>query len=125
MSGRLLEAEARKIILASGLPQPKWNRTLLTQAGALIAIADAYWEEFAVVLEIDSIEWHLFPADYRRTQRRHARLGRYGLRVIPFGPADVESDPDLLIATIRDTLATSTGPATRVRMAPLPASAAA
>ena len=111
------EAQARKIIMASSLPPPRWNRTLETRAGVALATVDAYWEAFGVVLEIDSVEWHLSPEDYRRTQRRHAWLGRHGLVVIPFGPADVDRDPELLVSTIRDTLAASTGPAVNVRIA--------
>jgi very-short-patch-repair endonuclease len=97
----------------------------MSRAGATLATVDAYWEAFGVVLEIDSVEWHLSPEDYRRTQRRHAWLGRHGLQVIPFGPADVEADPELLVNTIRDTLAASTGPAVNVRIAERESSPAA
>lgn len=118
------EAQARKIIIRSGLPQPRWNVALSDRHGARLGVVDAFWVAFGVVLEIDSMEWHLSPADYRRTQRRQARLGRHGLRVIPVAPGDVGDDPALLVETIRDTLAASTGPAPHVRIVESPSQAA-
>lgn len=103
------EAQARAILSRSGLPQPVWNVTL-RKARVVLAVVDAYWEAFGVVLEIDSMEWHLSPADYKKTQRRQRLLARSGLILIPISPSDVIDEPAAFLATVNETLRASTGP---------------
>jgi hypothetical protein len=45
-----------------------------------IARPDAWWPDAGVVVEVDSREWHLSPADWKRTLARHSRMGAFGLR---------------------------------------------
>jgi hypothetical protein len=103
------EAHARELINGSRLPKPAWNVTLVKGRTALGTV-DAYWAAYGVVLEIDSMEWHLSPDDYKRTQRRQRRLVSAGLIVVPITPADIMADPNGFIANLAETLDQAHGP---------------
>ena len=66
----------------------------------MIAIPDAWWPEAGVAAEVDSREWHLTPADWERTMRRHAQMSSYGIIVLHFTPREIRSDPAAVIAAI-------------------------
>jgi hypothetical protein len=104
------EAKAREQIHRSRLPKPAWNVTLL-KGRTTLGTVDAYWAAYGLVLEIDSLEWHLSPDAYKRTQRRQRRLVAAGLTVVAIAPGDVVDDPVAFIATLRQAIAQSRGPA--------------
>ncbi|HEY2505991.1 MAG TPA: hypothetical protein VGI58_05715 [Streptosporangiaceae bacterium] len=85
------EGDFRRLILRSGLPRPLFNATLLLD-GRLLAIADAWWPQAGLVVEIDSREWHLSPADWEQTMHRHARMTAAGLRVLHVSPRQVRDE---------------------------------
>ncbi|RZS89714.1 hypothetical protein EV189_1487 [Motilibacter rhizosphaerae] len=99
------EGDARRVVLRSGLPQPLWNVDLLDQHGRFLARPDAWWDELAVALEIDSVEWHISPSDYLRTQDRQRRLTELGVLVVPVAPGEVRRRPQALVEQLRRTLA--------------------
>ncbi len=99
------EAEFRDLIKRARLPRPMFNPGLFTADGSFIARPDAWWPSEGVAAEIDSREWHLSPADWERTMRRHARMSTHGILVLHFSPRQIRTDPARAIATIRDTLA--------------------
>jgi len=101
------EAEVRDFVLRAGLPAAKWNHDVFTVDGQWLACTDAIWEEYGVVLEVDSLEWHLSPASYRKTQARHRRLTAAGLLVVHVTPGTVRSNPSAFIAELSATLATA------------------
>ncbi|HEY2692545.1 MAG TPA: hypothetical protein VGJ50_29200 [Streptosporangiaceae bacterium] len=111
------EAEFRDLVKRAGLPMPMFNACLRRADGGFIAVADAWWAEAGVAAEIDSREWHLAPADWERTMRRHAEMISQGILVLHFSPGQIRSDPATVIAKIADALAVG-----RVRP-PLPISA--
>lgn len=98
------EAEVRDTLRAAGIPGPVWNRDLYDIHGAWLARPDAIWLEVGVVLEIDSLEWHLSPAAYRHTQERHRRMTAAGLLVIHVTPGTVRQEPEAFLADVRATL---------------------
>jgi len=49
-------------------------------------VADAWWAAAGVAAEIDSREWHLAPAGWERTMRRHAEMISQGILVLHFSP---------------------------------------
>jgi len=108
------EAEARQLITSKQIAVPLWNRDIFDAQGQWIARPDAVWLDLGVVLEIDSLEWHLSPADYQRTQARHRRMTAAGLLVIHVTPGDVRRNPRAFLADLRATLQTA-----RLRPAPL------
>jgi hypothetical protein len=114
------EAQARETILSSGLPQPLWNAAVYSTTGQFLGRPDAFWPDHGVALEIDSLEWHLSPADYRRTQARQRGLAKAGVLVLPVTPSVVRDDPRGLIRDVAEALESGSGrpaPAVIVRRA--------
>jgi very-short-patch-repair endonuclease len=99
------EAEFRDLIIRARLPRPMFNARLARPDGSFLAIADAWWGDAGVAVEIDSREWHLRPADWERTMRRHAEMISMGILVLHFSPGQIRSDPATVIAKIADALA--------------------
>lgn len=85
------EGAAYRLVHAADLPQPIWNRDVFL-AGQWLARPDAYWPDEAVALEIDSRRWHLGPAEWEQTMRRHARLTGAGVVVVHVSPSRVHQD---------------------------------
>lgn len=98
------EAEFRDLIIRSRLPRPMFNARLFTVDGTFIAMPDAWWPEAGMAAEVDSREWHLKPADWENTLRRHAIMSGHGIIALHFTPAQIRSDPATVVSTIEDTL---------------------
>lgn len=103
------EARANLLVAKSGLPQPVWNRAVCTSDGQLLGTPDAVWLELGVVLEIDSLEWHLGPAEWKATQARRARFAGAGVVVVPVVPSQLEESPDDVLAALRGALDAAAG----------------
>jgi len=98
------EAEVRDTLRAAGIASPMWNQDVYDEHGNWLARPDAIWLDLGVVLEIDSLEWHLSPAAYRHTQERHRRMTAAGLLVIHVTPGTVRDDRERFLADVRATL---------------------
>lgn len=98
------EADFLGLIKRGRLPMPLLNARLYGPGGILIAVPDAWWPQAGVAAEVDSREWHLTPADWERTMRRHAEMSRHGIIVLHFTPRQIRSDPATVIAAIADAL---------------------
>lgn len=99
------EAEFRDLIIRARLPLPVFNARLFTPDGNFIARPDAWWPREGVAAEIDSREWHLSPADWERTMRRHACMSSHGILVLHFAPRQIHTNPAAVVDAITDTLA--------------------
>jgi very-short-patch-repair endonuclease len=99
------EAEFRELILRARLPVPEFNARLRRADGSLLAVVDAWWAEAQVAGEVDSREWHLSPADWERTMRRHNELARCGIQVLHFSPRQIKAEPRAVVAAIAGALA--------------------
>ncbi len=102
------------------MPLPLFNARLYC-GDELIAVADAWWPQAGLVVEVDSKQWHLSPQDWEQTMRRHARLTALGILVLHFTPRQIKNEPDQVLATIRQALASRAdqpGPPTPIRTAP-------
>ena len=97
------EGDFRALIRRSSLPRPLFNARLL-QDGVLLGIVDAWWPEASVAVEVDSREWHLLPAHWEETMRRHARLVAAGIAVIHVSPRQVRTEPDHIVHDIANAL---------------------
>jgi very-short-patch-repair endonuclease len=97
------EADFRDLIRKSGLPQPLFNPQLIL-GGRLLAKPDAWWPDRALVVEIDSREWHLSPDDWEATMARDGRLRAAGIRVIHVTPRQVRTKPNWVLGIIADAL---------------------
>jgi hypothetical protein len=100
----IAEGDFMDLIKRAGLPVPMFNARLFGADGRFIAVVDAWWPEAAVAAEVDSREWHLKPADWERTMRRHARISSHGILVLHFTPRQIRTDPASVASIITDTL---------------------
>ncbi|WP_250556468.1 hypothetical protein [Pseudonocardia lacus] len=95
------EAEARALVLRSGLPEPLWNPRLHDERGRFLAMPDAWFGDVGLAWEIDSLEWHLGPSDYAATVDRRNRLMTAGAVVVHHLPRDVRHHPARVLADLR------------------------
>ncbi len=115
----VVEAEVRDVLRHAGISEPAWNRDLYDEHGKWLARPDAVWLDVGVVLEIDSLEWHLSPSAYKRTQERHRRMTAAGLLVIHVTPGTVRRELDRFLADVRTTLSAGAArSAPRLRLQP-------
>ncbi|MGY0486314.1 hypothetical protein [Streptomyces sp. WG-D5] len=104
----VLEADARALIHRFGLPEPLWNPDLHdVTTGAFLARPDAYWPTEGVALEVDSREYHLDPASWRRTLSQRNRLARAGLPVLAVTAEDLRGRAEGVAGEIRVALTTA------------------
>jgi very-short-patch-repair endonuclease len=99
------EGDLRSLIRAAGLPAPIFNARLYI-GSELLAVADAWWPDAGVAVEVDSRAWHLSPADWERTLRRSARMTIHGILVVHVTPHQLKAEPGRIVADIRSALAT-------------------
>ena len=55
-------------------------------------VADFYWRALRAILEIDSVEFHFDPADWRATMDRHLALTTLGLAVVHRPPSALRDE---------------------------------
>lgn len=111
------EADLRKLIIEMRLPTPLYNPDLYV-GGAFLPRPDAWWPDAGVAVEVDSIAWHLAPADYERTQIRHDRMIAQGIRVLHFTPRYLRIARRDVAQQIKSTLARSSGLLTHIETRP-------
>jgi hypothetical protein len=97
------EAELLALIKRARLPVPLFNPRLYV-GGSFLAMPDAWWEEAAVAVEVDSRQWHISPRDWERTLARHARMTAQGILVLHVPPARLRTDGPAVAAEIRAAL---------------------
>ena len=100
----IVEGDFMDLIKQARLPVPMFNARLFGTDGRFIATVDAWWPEAGVAAEVDSREWHLKPADWERTMRRHARISSHGILILHFAPRQIRRDPASVASAIADTL---------------------
>jgi very-short-patch-repair endonuclease len=112
------EAEFRDLLRRARLPPPMFNARILA-GDTFVATVDAWWQRAGVAAEVDSREWHLRPADWERTMRRHRAMTAHGILVLHFTPRMIRNDPASVAKEVRDALeAGSARPPLAVRALP-------
>lgn len=99
------EAKARAVMAAHGIPAPAWNIQLIDADGEPFLSPDAWWEDVAAALEIDSVAWHLSPQAYRLTQQRQRWMTTRGVLLLSFPPVEIIESPEQFAHEVRDLLA--------------------
>lgn len=99
------ELAAKQLWTRTGLPDPWWNAEVYGPGGELLAVADCWLDDVAMVWEIESTEWHLRPADHAKTVERAARLVAAGVTYTASKPRKVLEDRDGVVETLRATYA--------------------
>ncbi len=69
-------------------PAFELNVPIVDGSGHIIAVADVLWRGLRAILEIDSREYHLGEADWKRTRRRHNMLTRLGFALTHIAPSE-------------------------------------
>lgn len=95
------ERDAQRLWPSTGLPTPIWNASIYDGQGRLLGVADGWCDEVALAWEIDSVEFHLSPADYARTTERAARMAAEGVLVVPTLPSRLRRDRAGVVAELR------------------------
>jgi hypothetical protein len=85
------EARAASILRRCGAPLFEQNVRIQLPDGRCFVL-DLYWRRLRAVLEIDSAEYHLDPADWRATMDRHLALTTYGLSVVHRPPSALSDE---------------------------------
>ncbi len=109
------EAEFRRLVLASMLPEPLWNPRLRLPDGSVVS-PDAYWEEAALVHEVDSVAYHGFAEARDATMRRHTRMTAAGLMLLHNAPLRIRVEGPVVLAEVEAAYAVGArrGPAPAV-----------
>jgi hypothetical protein len=98
------EGDLRDLIKVARLPMPLFNPSLHDASGAFIAKPDAWWPKAGVAAEADSREWHLSPADWDRTRKRHALMCAAGILPLHFSPRQIRREPAEVVGLIKEAL---------------------
>lgn len=97
------EADLRKLIKRSRLPDPYYNPRLY-KGEEFIAMPDAWWPAAGVAVEVDSKQWHFSPKDWKATLARHARMSSFGITVLHYPPRRLITEAAVVVAEIRAAL---------------------
>lgn len=103
------EIHVRTLLRRSSLPPPAYNVDVYDGAGRWLARPDAWWEDVALAYETDSRAWHLSPADWEATMRRHDRLAAHGVTVLHVSPRRLAEEPDAVLAELAQAHRTAAG----------------
>jgi len=111
------EGDLRTVIRKNRLPTPLYNPDLYC-AEEFVARPDAWWPEAGVAAEVDSMEWHLKPEDWKQTIARHDRMTALGILVLHFPPSKVRDQGWIVARQIRQAIESSRGPLAHIRTIP-------
>jgi very-short-patch-repair endonuclease len=99
------EADFRDLLSRARVPKPMFNARILA-GRTFVAETDAWWQRAGVAAEVDSREWHLSPAEWESTMRRHAAMTAHGILVLHFAPTMIRTDSANVVKQIREALKT-------------------
>jgi hypothetical protein len=97
------EGDLRGLVRQSGLPTPMYNPKLYL-LGKFLAQPDAWWQDAGVAAEVDSRTFHLSPEGWANTMRRHDRMTAAGILLLHFTPAQLRTEPQLVVRQIATAL---------------------
>ncbi|MEV0050739.1 hypothetical protein AB0H34_09635 [Saccharopolyspora shandongensis] len=96
------EGWAYRLLQQSDLPQMQWNVRILDSTGKLLGVPDGWFDDAALAWQIDSLEYHLSPADYQLTVRRHTAMTAAGIVVVHTLPSQLRTEPRKVLAGLRN-----------------------
>lgn len=95
------EAWAYRVLQGSDLPDMWWNVRLLAADGSLLGVPDAWIDEVGLAWQIDSRAYHLSPAAYDNTVRRHTMMTAAGVVVVHTLPSRLRDEPAAVLDELR------------------------
>ena len=111
------EVDLQRLLVVTGLAGVRFNVTIVDDHGAYVATPDAWLDDVALAIEVDSVEHHALGEGFERTVRRNARYAAAGVAVVSVLPRDLRERPAGVTATIlaaRDAAAGRPRPGVRV-----------
>lgn len=85
------EARAARLMRRAKLPPFEQNARIELPGGDYFVV-DFLWRGLRAILEIDSVEYHLDPADWAATQDRHLKLTTLGYSVVHRPPSALRDE---------------------------------
>lgn len=98
------EARAATLLRRAHVPTFEQNAVIDLPGGRRF-VADFLWRRLRAVLEIDSVEHHVAPADLDATMARHLLLETLGYSVIHPSPAVIRRTPGVFVREVSTWLA--------------------
>ncbi|WP_258342527.1 hypothetical protein [Saccharopolyspora gregorii] len=95
------EGWAYRLARKAGLPRTQWNVRLLGPDGKLLGVPDGWIDEVGLAWQIDSLNFHLRPAGYENTVRRHTLMTAAGVVVVHTLPKHIRSNPAAVLDELR------------------------
>lgn len=92
------EGWAKDVHEASTLPPVLWNPRLYLPSGRFLASPDAFFDDVALVWEVDSLEFH--PEGDDDTARRRADLAGAGVLVVHHRPRRLLTEPERVVEEV-------------------------
>lgn len=99
------EGRLRDVLAVARIPLLQWNPRLYSPSGHLIGIPDAWIDDVAVAIEVDSREHHSEGDDWARTLDRQARYAAEGVLCVPLTPSQIRDRPDYVVALVEGAYA--------------------
>ncbi|MBN9175878.1 MAG: hypothetical protein J0I43_00695 [Microbacterium sp.] len=84
-----LETDFRLVTAAAGLPEPELDVEIRDERGVLLGIADARYEAYRVIVEVEGDHHRTSRAQWRRDIAKHAAYVRAGYEVVRLTAPDV------------------------------------
>lgn len=94
------EAQLRRLIARTALPTPALNADLNGPDGRWLAPPDMCWPGVGLAVEVESVEWHLGPAQWQQTMRRRNRMEAASIAVLQFPPSRLRREPAAVVREI-------------------------
>jgi hypothetical protein len=96
----MAEGMARRLVLGSHLPKPRWHVSLHDVDGSVLEVVDAWWDDLAVA-------WNVIPDEPplpQATLDRIAKLSAAGITVLHTTGAQLRANPGTVLRDLEQTL---------------------
>ena len=99
----MLEAQALRILLSTGIPPPSCQHETVVPGGARYYL-DFAWPWASVALEVDGYSFHADRVTFDRDRLRGNQLLAAGWQVLHTTAGEIRRNPQTLVATLRAAL---------------------
>lgn len=94
-----------RLLVEHGLPKPELEWPIIGEQGVVIASADLAYPEHRLVIELDSVRWHLNRTSFQSDRTRTNQLVTLGWTVLAFTWEDFVDRPHELVRRVAALLA--------------------
>ena len=92
---------AREMTEREGFPRIEWNRAVHAEDGRFLVRPDGWLDDVALAWEIESVAYHLSPADQERSYRRRLLMREHDIEFVEHRPRDLHVERDRVKADLR------------------------